>query len=271
MQVSEVLQSVIWQFAAVALAVVLIIVLGVTLSLNSHRIASWIVRAEKRMPGRRLLTRDRRTTLQRLYASLITAAAVLLVILGILRIFVEPSQIIWIIGLFSAGFGLGARVLVADLIAGTTYIFSNTFAIGEKVEFTVAGNKVDGVVEDVNMRSTLVRARSGELFTIPNGEIGVIRNFTRAPFSGAQINVSVPTEQLDLAMRTLQSAGEEALRATQEQIEPWHILVVDETIGRYTEITVQGKFLFGQAATQKPQMAERVYESLRSAGINLES
>lgn len=245
----------------------LIIVIGVVLSLNSQRIAGWIVRAVRSVPGRDSLTEDRQATLKRLYASLVTAAAILLVLIGVLRVFVEPSQIIWIIGLFSAGFGLGARVLVADLIAGTTYIFSNTYAIGEKVEFTAGANKVDGVVEDVNMRSTLLRARTGELFTIPNGEIGVIRNFTRAPFSGAQIAVPVPTPQLDLAVRTLQAEGERAFQEVDEQIEPWTILVVGESIGRETLVTVQGKFQFGQAAAQKVAMAQRIHDCLGDAGI----
>jgi hypothetical protein len=47
--------------------------------------------------------------------------------------------------------------------------------------------------------------------------------------------------------------------------------VVDETIGRFTEVTVQGKYAFGQAAQRKPEMAERVYSALREAGIAVET
>jgi small-conductance mechanosensitive channel len=100
--------------------------------------------------------------------------------------FVPSETLIWIVGLFSAAFGLGARGMVVDFAAGGSFIFHNTFAVGEKIEFYSGMNRVEGIVEAVNVRNTQVRAPTGELFTVPNGEIGVVRNFRRANLSAAR-------------------------------------------------------------------------------------
>jgi moderate conductance mechanosensitive channel len=163
------LQTLLFGYASVILIILLLMVVAFLITINASRIAGWLVGVNGLLPGRHMLSDQRRQTLVRLYASLVSVVALLIVIIGTMRIFVDPSQIIWIIGLFSAGFGLGARVLVSDLIAGGTYIFRNTFTIGEKAEFIVGGTRIEGIVEDVNMRSTLVRAPTGELYTVPNG------------------------------------------------------------------------------------------------------
>lgn len=263
------LQTLLLSYAYVILIILLLLLVAFLFTINSSRIARWLVGVNGLLPGRRTLSDQRRQTLVRLYASAISFFAILVVIIGTLRIFIDPSQIVWIIGLFSAGFGLGARVLVSDLLAGGTYIFRNTFSIGEKAEFIVGMNRVEGIVEDVNMRSTLVRAPSGELYTVPNGEIGIIRNFTRGHFSGAQIKVQVPTESLTLAIQTLSALGEQAMGIFPAQMEPWQVLMTDEMVGKYTMITINVKFTFGNAAPGKPLLAALIYEGLTGAGIEI--
>lgn len=257
-------------FITVFTVILALVIVAVVISLNATRIARWVVSMNRFFPGSRAIGDQRKQTLVRLYASLVTFLAILIVIVGTLRIFVDPSQIVWIIGLFSAGFGLGARVLVSDLLAGATYIFRNTFSIGEKTEFWVGAGTVEGLVEDVNMRSTLVRAPSGELYTVPNGEISVIRNFTRARFSGGQLKVKVPTEQLTLAMQTLQALGEQAMALFPDQVEPWQILLTEDQLGATTTLTVVGKFTFGNAAPHKPRVAALIFEGLSSAGVRVQ-
>jgi hypothetical protein len=40
--------------------------------------------------------------------------------------------------------------------------------------------EVEGVVEEVNLRTTHIRAVSDELYVVPNGDIRVIRDLSRA-------------------------------------------------------------------------------------------
>lgn len=254
----------------ITLAIILLLVgAAVAITINSSRLARWLVRMNRVVSGPDAISKQRRQTLVRLYASLISFLAILMVIIGVMRLFVDPAQIIWIIGLFSAAFGLGARVLVSDLLAGATFIFRNTFTIGEKTEFTVGGAQVEGTVEDVNMRSTLLRAPTGELYTVPNGEITIIRNFTRASYSGAMIKIKVLTAQLILALRALQELGQKAEADIPEQIGPWQILITEEAIGPTTVLSVNARFTFGNAAALKPHVAALMYDGLTAAGVQV--
>jgi small-conductance mechanosensitive channel len=186
-----------------------------------------------------------------------------------LSIFVKPETLIWIVGLFSAAFGLGARGVVADLLSGAGFIFHNTFAIGEKVEFYLNTNKVEGIVAEVNVRNTLVRAPTGELFTVPNGEIGVVRNFTRANLSAAKIKLNVPSDELGRVLDLLDALGHEAVGLLSDLREPWQVISTTDVMGPYTEVTVLANSSYGQAATLRLRVIALIYERLRAVGINL--
>lgn len=258
------------QYLTAALIVLVLVALAMVVAFNSRRIARWIVHFGRLMPRFKNSSPDRQQTLIRLYASGISTLVIVLVLLGILRLFVDSAQIIWIIGLFSAAFGLGARGLVADLVAGATYIFRNTFSIGEKVEFIVSGVKVDGIVEDVNLRGTLLRAATGELFTVPNGEITIIRNFSRSNYSGTLIKLTIATAQLSTALATLRDLGERAPALVPELIEPWQILITNEAVAATTEVTLVARFAFGKAALCKAQVVALIDDELSRAGVRLD-
>jgi small conductance mechanosensitive channel len=258
-----------WSGTAQVLTIVLLLLLAGAVTIFSKQIGHLIVRMLQVSPSIRRATDERKRTLERLFASLVSVTAFVIVIVLIMRMFVESSQIIWIIGLFSAAFGLGARGVVSDLLAGASFISRNTFAMDEKVEMVVGMNRIEGVVEDVNMRTTQLRAASGELYTLPNGEIGVIRNFTRAAYSGAELKVKVATEQLMLAIHTLETLGVQAMSVFPDQLEPWKVLVTDNVVGTNTEVTVHAKYRFGQAAVLKPQVAALIYDGLTSAGVTV--
>ncbi len=262
--------SALGQYLTAALIVIALLAAAAFVAFNSQRIARWTVGFGRIVPRFKNNSADRQQTLIRLYASVISTAVIVLVLLGILRLFVDSAQIIWIIGLFSAAFGLGARGLVADIVAGATYIFRNTFSIGEKVEFIVAGAKVEGLVEDVDLRSTLLRSPTGELFTVPNGEISVIRNFTRSIYSGTMIKLNIPTAQLATALNVLRDLGERAPELVPELIEPWQLLITSEDVGVFTEVTVAARFAFGKAAPLKARLVTAIDMELEAAGVRLD-
>ena len=61
---------------------------------------------------------ERALKLQVLIGSLITFLAFLVAVMASLSLFISTSTLIWILGLFSAAFGLSAKPLVSDLLAG---------------------------------------------------------------------------------------------------------------------------------------------------------
>lgn len=244
----------------------LLALLAAALSHHLARVVAWITYLT---PRRQRSSPERRQTLQGLIASGIKFAAFVGAIVATLALFIRSDTLIWMIGLFSAAFGLGARAFVNDLLAGGGFIFRNTFAIGEKIEMVVGMDRIQGVIERVNVLDTLVRAQTGELFTVPNGEIRVIRNFSRAAFSSVKLAFMVSSTDLARTLALLEALGQEAVTLLPDLIEPWQVLAAGENLGRQTPLTVIAKATFAHAATAKLEIAKLLQARLQVAGIEL--
>ena len=234
-----------------------------------HRLAPAIVR---RMMGLSGLAPEtvrppvlRQRTLLDLFASTISFLAFAIAIVFILGRFIDTTTLVWVIGLFAGGIGFGARPQIADFITGINFIFEDTFDVGEKVE--VLG--VEGVVEKINLRTTLLRAPSGELYVIPNGEIRVIRNFSRGRHSLANVSFNVAASDLGRTIDVLEALGEEAVSLLPNLLEPWLVISESGTMGDKAELTLVAKARFGMAAEMRPRLLALVQERLAEAGINL--
>ena len=212
---------------------------------------------------------ERLDTLQGLISNLITFLAFFSAILFTLSLFVSATTIVWFVGLFSAAFGLGAHPIIGNYLAGIGFIFQDTIADGEKVELLGLGCEVEGVVESVHLSHILMRGMNGELYTVPNGIIRVIRNFSRGRFSRVKAKVRIAGDKLDPAIVLLEELGEEALTLLPNLLDVWDVLSSNGEIGRYTELTITAKAKYGQSAKMQPRLLALVHKRLREAGIEL--
>ena len=108
-------------------------------------------------------------------------------------------------GIIGIAVGLGAQSLVKDVISGLFILIENQYGKGDVVH--VAG--VGGLVEDVNLRRTLLRDQDGALHTVPNGAIAVASNLTR---TWSRVNTVVrvsESEDLDRVFAAINRVGEE--------------------------------------------------------------
>ena len=183
----------------------------------------------------------------------------------IVGMFVSLDTLVWVIGLFSAAFGLSARPLISDYLTGLSFLFSNTFSVGEKVE--IMG--IEGVVEAINLRTTFLRAPNGEQFVIPNGEIRIVRNFSRGKFSPCNVVIKVASADLAHALPLLEKLKKEAMLALPNLIEPWKVISDSGVIGQQTELTILAKARFGKAAEMKPKLLNFIHESFLEENIGL--
>jgi small conductance mechanosensitive channel len=90
-------------------------------------------------------------------------------------------------GIAGIAVGLGAQYLIRDIIAGFLLLFEGLIQVGDVIRVADAA----GEVERVNLRTTQIRQFSGELVTIPNGEIRQFGNMSRG-FMRAMVVVSLP-------------------------------------------------------------------------------
>lgn len=208
---------------------------------------------------------QRQATQQSLIASAISFLAFAIATLLSLALFVSLNTLVWIVGLFSAAFGLGARPIISDFLTGVSLIFEDTFAEGEKVELT----GVVGVIEAVNLRTTSLRAPTGELYIVPNGEVRVVRNFSRGRFSSADIKLRIAAADLERALPFLEGLGSEAVMLLPNLLEPWEVISEAGVIGEKTELTLVAKARYGKAAEMRPRLLALVHERLAEVGIAL--
>lgn len=231
----------------------------------SRRIAVRLLHVNRFSPRGRRLRLERQTTLHSLIASFISFIAFMLATLFTLSLFVDTDTLIWMVGLFSAAFGLGARPVISDFLTGIGFLFEDTFDVGEKVEML----GVEGVVERVNLRTTHLRAPTGELYVMPNGEIRVVRNFSRGRFSTVKITIKLPGADVAEALTALEQISGEAMLLLPNLLEPWQVISESGTIGQQTELTLVAKTRFGKAAEMQPRLLALVQERLEEAGVAL--
>jgi small conductance mechanosensitive channel len=78
-------------------------------------------------------------------------------------------------GIAGLAVGFGAQTLVKDFINGFFVLVENQYDIGDTVR--IAG--VQGVVETMTLRRTVLRDADGTLHTVPSSQITVVSNLTR--------------------------------------------------------------------------------------------
>lgn len=81
------------------------------------------------------------------------------------------------LGLAGLAFALAAQDTISNVFAGVTMIVDKPFDVGDRV----LTNGIDGIVEDINFRSTRIRTLEQEFVTLPNSKIAgdAIVNYTK--------------------------------------------------------------------------------------------
>lgn len=212
---------------------------------------------------------ERQHTIQHLAASTISVSAFVIAALLSLSQFLSAETLALLTGLFTAAFSLGARPLIADILAGMSFIFEDNFDVGEKVEIASVTGPVEGVVETMTLQTTIIRAPTGELYIVPNSEIRILRNFSRGRFSTAHLKLKLATVDLNEALPLLAELGHEATRLLPQLLGPWQVINEAGALGEHTELTLLSKTHFGQAAELRPHLLALVQKRLATAGIGL--
>ncbi|MFT7474368.1 MAG: small-conductance mechanosensitive channel [Verrucomicrobiales bacterium] len=135
-------------------------------------------------------------------------------------------------GIAGIALGFGAQSIVRDFLAGIFVIIEDQYGVGDVID---VGEAI-GTVEEVGFRTTLVRDVSGVLWTVPNGVIQRVGNYSQIwSKSIFDIEVAYDTD-IDEAMRVIKGTLDEV----------WHENLEEATI--IEEPEVQGIQAFGESA-----------------------
>ncbi len=135
-----------------------------------------------------------------------------MVFVGIVAIFMIVSELgiditpaLAGLGVAGIAVGFGAQSLVKDIFNGVLILLENQYGIGDVVK--IAG--IEGLVQDISLRRTILRDLDGIVHSIPNGEIGVASNYTKE-WSRVNMNISVGYgEDLDHVIKVINRVGKE--------------------------------------------------------------
>lgn len=118
----------------------------------------------------------RARTLGGLVQNVLTALVVLVAGMMILReVGVDVTPILTSAGILGLAVGFGAQTLVKDIISGFFMILENDVRIGD----VVAIGQHSGMVEEMNLRTIVLRDAEGAVHIIPNGSVTSISNRTK--------------------------------------------------------------------------------------------
>jgi moderate conductance mechanosensitive channel len=186
--------------------VVIIVLVLIALRVLRHMVEPAIRRTvAAEMAGQPQVEVDKRiTTLSQVAYRTISVVVLALGLFTVLPEFgINTSALIAGTGLFALALGFGAQSLVKDVISGLFILVENQYAKGDVVN--VAG--VGGLVEDVNLRRTVLRDLDGAIHSIPNGQVEVASNLTRS-WSRANMIVTVSySEDMDHVFEVVNGVG----------------------------------------------------------------
>jgi len=123
----------------------------------------------------------------------------------LLQLGVNMGPLLASAGVAGIAIGFGAQTLVKDYINGFLILVENQYDIGDTVR--LAG--VQGVVETMTLRRTVLRDDSGAVHNVPSSSIQIVTNMTR-DWTQLPLHISVAYgADSDKVIRLLQEVGEE--------------------------------------------------------------
>ena len=214
------------------------------------RLGGWVLgepmagrlrRDDPDQPFPTVLRPERRLTLQQIIGS--TLAVLALGAATVLSVgqFVPRADLAVVIAALTSGLTWGARLPIGDVLGGISNIFETNVSVGERIVYRQFAEHVEGQVEDMDLRFLNVRADSGELTTIPHGELRVFRNFSRGDSSGVYATFPVHAHNLNRAVALLSDLADESPALATQLVEPWHVMSLDGRLGGVTAVTLFGR------------------------------
>lgn len=134
----------------------------------------------------------RKNTIVSLINNLIKYIIAILIILSILGVYgVDTTSILASLGIVAAVIGLAFQDIAKDFINGISIIFDNEYAVGDYVKI----KNFEGEVIELGLRTTKIKAYTGEILILSNSTITEVINYNLANSNLVlDVNVSYNTD-----------------------------------------------------------------------------
>ena len=196
-----------------------------------------------------------------LFVILFIAAMQILALLG-----VNMGPLLASAGVAGIAIGFGAQTLVKDFINGFFILAENQYDIGDTVK--IAG--VQGVVENMTLRKTVLRDADGTVHTVPSSDIQVVSNLTR---DWTQVNLQVSVAYAvdsDKVIGLLQQVGDDLAHDpafARMIVSTPEVAGVDKVSGNSVEYLMTVKTAPGSQNAVKRELQRRIKTAFEMNGI----
>ena len=174
-----------------AMAIVVIIIGLIILKVGKFiiaRITFW--RNFRKTPLKQQNT-QRGDTAKSIASSIFSYIVFFVMLIVVLHIFgVDATSILATAGVAGVAIAFGAQTLVKDIISGLFIWGEGNISVGDFVSI----NDLEGTVESISIRTTVLRNFNGNIYTIPNGDIRTMTNMSKG-YKRAIVNVRCPYEE----------------------------------------------------------------------------
>jgi small conductance mechanosensitive channel len=209
------------RIAALAIAAYVVIQIG-------RAAARRFEREMSRRTGPDVLERAKRAqTLGRILQKTLSIVVLSMAGLMILReLDVDITPVLTGAGIAGLAIGFGAQTLVRDVISGFFLIVEDQVRVGD----VAIVNGQGGLVEQVNLRTIVLRDEAGTVHVFPNGEVKTLANMSK-DFSYYVITVGLAYDgDVDRAIETMRDAAASLLEDAELRphiLEPLEVYGVD--------------------------------------------
>jgi moderate conductance mechanosensitive channel len=214
--------------------------------------------------------KKRLETLDSLIGAILRVGVVIVAgIMIISELGVNTGPLVASAGVLGVALGFGAQSMIRDLTNGIFIIVDNQYRVGDIVEL----NNVEGRVEAITIRTTVLRDAAGNVHHVPNGNITVTTNKTMS-FSGMDEEIVFDKDaDIDKIKTAIDKVGKSMAEDPDWQakiIRPPHF----ERIVGFSEnggirVTVLAKTAPSGAWKVKTEFYKRLIAELRKAKIKL--
>ncbi len=138
------------------------------------------------------IKQKKQVTLMNFFINVLRVITLIIVALIILEIYgFKTSTIVASLGAITVVIGLAFQDILKDFIAGISFIFEDSYNVGDWVTI----NDFKGEVISIGMKTTRIKAYEGEILIINNGSITQVINHTAAnSLAIVDVNVSYDSD-----------------------------------------------------------------------------
>ncbi len=142
----------------------------------AYSVARLVRRPITRRLSRAALPDNTRVLIERAipFAIYVVAATLLFSLWGL-----TWSGLIAAIGVGTIAVGLGLQIVLQSFAGGVVILFERPYAVGDRIAFV--GQNIEGQVEDITFRSTVLRTDNGDRVITPNALIFTTSVINRSP------------------------------------------------------------------------------------------